>query len=204
MSVILTQERELYDEAWSAITDYADHSPGEAFLPIFLELVGKNGDNRTVLDVGTGSGKGAVKLHQAGFDVRMCDITNAGLIPEAQALPYFDACLWHDLYPVTRAFGHPSRTRADFAYCCDVLEHVPEQFTMLAIDQMLRVVDQGVFLSVSLRPDQMGVWIGRVLHQTVRTFVWWRDSIKELGTVVEARDMLDRATFYVKPSRRKA
>jgi hypothetical protein len=29
--------------------------------------------------------------------------------------------------------------------------------------------------------------------------VWWRDSIKELGAVIEARDMIGAATFFVRP-----
>jgi SAM-dependent methyltransferase len=196
---ILATERATYDEVWHGISDYADYSPGESYLPIFLEHVGAEGKGRTVLDVGAGSGKASVKLVEDGFKVRMVDITNAGLIPEAQSLPYADACIWHDLAPVARAFGHPNRTRADYVYCCDVLEHVPEQFTMLAIDQMLRVAKHGLFLSVALRPDDMGVWIGKHLHQTVQQFVWWRDSLKELGTVIEARDMIVTATFFVAP-----
>jgi len=199
MSVILVAERATYDETWRTIGDYGNWSPGVEFISTFFEHVGEKGQDRTVLDVGAGSGRASVKLSQAGFNVRMVDISNAGLIPEAQAIPYFDACLWHDLYPVARAFGHPNRTRADYVYCTDVLEHVPEQFTMLAIANMLRVTRHGLFLSVSLIPDNMGVWVGAQLHQTVQPFTWWRDSIKELGTLIEARDMLEWATFYVAP-----
>jgi hypothetical protein len=35
------------------------------------------------------------------------------------------------------------------------------------------------------------------LHQTVQPFTWWRDSLKELGTIVEARDLLTDAAFLV-------
>jgi SAM-dependent methyltransferase len=199
MSSILATERATYQDVWQGLSEYAEYSPGETCLPIFLEHSGADGKGRTVLDVGAGSGKASVKLAEAGFNVRMVDITNAGLVPEAQALPYADACIWHDLSPAVRAFGHPNRTRADYVYCCDVLEHVPEQFTMLAIDQMLRVAKYGLFLGVALRQDEWGVWIGKHLHQTVKQFVWWRDSIKELGAMVEARDMIGAATFFVRP-----
>jgi 2-polyprenyl-3-methyl-5-hydroxy-6-metoxy-1,4-benzoquinol methylase len=196
---ILATERATYQDVWSSVDEYKGSSPGEQFLPIFLSHTGPDGKGRTVLDVGAGSGNGSVALVEAGFQVRMLDITDAGLVPEARGIPYADACLWHDLSPVARAFGHPNRTRADYVYCCDVLEHVPEQFTMLAIDQMLRVAKHGLFLSVSLRPDVWGVWVGKALHQTVKPFTWWRDSLKELGAVVEARDLLESAVFFVAP-----
>jgi hypothetical protein len=87
----------------------------------------------------------------------------------------------------------------DWVYCCDVLEHVPPQFTMLAIDQMLRVARLGVFLSIALVPDQFGVWVGEALHQTVQPFVWWRDSLREVGEVVDARDLLIHGVYVVRP-----
>jgi CRISPR/Cas system-associated exonuclease Cas4 (RecB family) len=42
-----------------------------------------------------------------------------------------------------------------------------------------------VFLGIALVPDQFGVWMGTPLHLTVQPFTWWRDSLKELGTVVD-------------------
>jgi hypothetical protein len=105
--------------------------------------------------------------------------------------------LWHDLWPIARATGHPNRTRFDYVYCTDVLEHIPPQFTMLVIDQLLRVAHKGLFLNVSLVPDSFGMWVGEPLHQTVEGFVWWRDSLRELGTVVEARDLIQSAVFLV-------
>jgi hypothetical protein len=69
----------------------------------------------------------------------------------------------------------------------------------LAIDQMLRVAKEGLFLTVSLVQDSFGVWAGKSLHQTVQPFTWWKDSLKELGTVTEARDLISNAVFVVKP-----
>lgn len=195
MSTILDTERDTYASLWSAVPAYGDHAPGEHYLPVFLKMI--SWPASTVLDAGCGSGKGALALQRQGFNVRMCDVTDAGLVPEAKALPFTQACLWHDLYPLTRAFGHPGRNTADYVYCCDVLEHIPPQFTMLAIDQMLRVADRGLFLAVSLVPDQFGAWAGTSLHHSVYPFTWWRDSVQELGTILEARDLLDNAVFLV-------
>jgi SAM-dependent methyltransferase len=188
-------ETEKYADVWQALPQYATYSPGAELLPLFLQMVG---DSRgTVLDAGTGSGKGALALSAAGFQVTCCDVTAAGLVPEAQGFPFHVTSLWHDLWPVARGAGHPGRTRFDYVYCTDVLEHIPPQFTMLAIDQMLRVAQKGLFLGISLVPDGFGTWVGQPLHQTVQSFTWWRDGLKELGEVVEGRDLMNEAVFLV-------
>ena len=195
------QERELYENTWS-IQNYADHSPGEHNVKFLLDNVAREKrDYRpnltSILDAGSGSGKGAVALHKLGFNVKMCDITDSGLVPEAKAIPFQEACLWDDLYPVVRAYDHPNASHVDFVYCCDVLEHIPTQFTMLTINQMLRVARYGVFLSISLVPDNFGIWVGQPLHQTVQSFTWWRDNLRELGHVRDARDLHVNAVYFV-------
>lgn len=210
---ILAIERATYQSIWTSVEAYGEHAPGERCLPLFLQCIERpdcqhltldecqksERHGNTVLDAGTGSGKGALALQGAGFDVYTCDVTPDGLTPEARMLPYHDACLWHDLSPLARNVGHPGRTKFDFVYCTDVLEHLPTQFTMLAIDQMLRVAKEGLFLSVALVPDSFGAWVGKPLHQTVQSYLWWRDSLKELGTVTDARDLLNSAVFFVRP-----
>lgn len=186
---LLAAERALYQDIWTSVEDYAAHAPGEMYLPIFLSLVGEP-NGVTVLDAGTGSGKGALALVRAGFDVRLCDVTDAGLVDDATALPFTNACLWHDL----SAIGP-----VEYVYCTDVLEHVPPQFTMLAIRNLLAIANRGVFLTVSLVPDNFGVWAGKSLHQSVFPFTWWRDSLAEIGTVVDARDLVNNAVFLVEP-----
>ena len=71
--------------------------------------------------------------------------------------------------------------------------------TMLAIARMLEASTRGVFLSIALVPDQFGILVGRPLHLTVKPFTWWRDRIRELGTVAECRDLIDAGLFLVKP-----
>ena len=180
---LVADERTLYEGLWTTVDAYGIISPGATYLPLFLQMVGD--ERGHVLDAGTGCGKGAVALAAADFRVTCCDLTASGLAPEARALPFHEACLWHDLKGLT-----PTGT-FDWVYCCDVLEHLPAAFTMLAVEQMLRVSRCGVFLAIALSHEGWGIWAGRAsLHQTVQSFVWWRDALTELGTVVEARDLL--------------
>lgn len=190
MSITHTETNK-YQELHATIGEnYAKFSPAEKYLPAFMQLVG---DVRgTVLDAGCSSGKGGLWLDARGFRVFLTDLTPDALVGDAKRLPFFASCLWQNIPLVNNALW-------DYAVCCDVLEHIPPQFTMLAVVRMLDVVDKGLFLSISLVEDNFGAWVGEPLHQTVASFVWWRDSLRELGTVEDARDLGDVALFYVRP-----
>jgi SAM-dependent methyltransferase len=198
MSNVQQAERETYEEMWG-VESYAEHSPGEHYAPVFDALVRERGQHPldlSVLDAGCGSGKGALALSALGYTVTLCDLTDAGLVPDAQPFPFFETALWN---PLTGpyAFGRGY----DYVYCTDVLEHLPTVFVGLAITRMLEVARKGLFISVALGPDQMGVWVGRPLHLTVQPFVWWRDHLDTLGRVIDARDLINEGLFLVEPRR---
>lgn len=185
-------ERETYREMWSA-EGYGDFSPGAHFLPVFLQMAGSQlHPEHEFLDAGCGSGKGALALQAAGYNrVSLTDFTDDGLSDEARLAQFVfkPACLWSDLG--SREF--------DWVYCCDVLEHIPPMFTMLVAARLLAVAQRGVFFSISLTPDRFGVMVGKPLHQTVESFVTWRDALAELGTVQECRDLVTAGVYLVTP-----
>lgn len=190
--MITRTERETYDEVWTSVDRYSAPDtihPGLEFLPILLDLVGD--ERGTLLDAGCGSGEAGLAYRSHGFTVTLTDITEAGLTEEARTLPFFQASLWEPLTKHARVGG-----AYDLVTCTDVLEHLPTQFTMLAASRLLEV-GRRVFLSVAHQPDVMGYWVGRPLHLSVFPFTWWRDSFKELGTVLEARDLLTTGIFYL-------
>lgn len=193
---IVAQERETYEAAWT-VGGYEEYSPGEVYLPLFLDMVRPPDGQTTVLDAGSGSGKGALALRYAGFQVTLADITNAGLVEEARSFPFYEVCLWQSL---VGKVGYQPGGKFDYVYCCDVLEHVPPVFTMLVVSRLLEVARLGVFLSISLVPDQFGVRIGKPLHQTVQPFLEWRDQLNALGRVRESRDLLHCGIYYVERS----
>lgn len=195
---IIQSEIELYEEVHS-LENYADISPGERYLSIFLENapVLPNPEGKwptTVLDAGCASGKAGLALSKHDYSVTLADITESGLIEEAQSLPFKKVNLWKS---IPLQVGNLWGGKFDYVICCDVLEHLPTQFTMLSIEHMLEVAKKGLFLTVSTQPDYFGTWVGRPLHQTIQPFEWWRDSIRELGTVIDARDLINSAIFYV-------
>ena len=207
MTTITTAERDTYRDVWQHIPQYGEVSPGERLAPVFDDLVSGLGHQRgTVLDAGCGSGKGALALKALGYTVTLCDLTDAGLVDEAREFPFFEAALWRDLRPHLKArwpnvdpFKMHEWTRFDWVYCTDVLEHLPTAMVGLVVSRLLEVARYGVFISVSLELDINGVWIGKLLHQTVQPFTWWRDLLAELGRVIEARDCIGSAIFLVVP-----
>lgn len=194
MSQILTTERETYEQAFS-VDAYSTYSPGEKYVPVFLSMTGLFQSEyglTEVLDAGCGSGKGGLALRNAGIAVTLCDFVDerSPEVRDGHALPFHTIeTLWRPI---------PLGT-FDYVYCADVLEHLPTEFTMLAIARLLEVARRGVFLSIALVPDGFGVWVGRDLHLTVRDFPWWRDNIATLGRVVECRDLLHTGLFFVEP-----
>ena len=200
MQSIQQKEAEVYTELWSSVPNYRKNSPGEQYAKVFHEIV--NDPGATVLDAGFGEGRGMVALSALGYHVGGVDITDAGLMPEAKGFPCVIESLWNDLRPALFIFHvtNPKVFKADsvdYVYSCDVLEHLPGQYTMLAVDQMLRVAKKGVFLSVFFNQDGFGPWAGRPLHLTVQSFVWWRDAIREIADVLEARDCHDFGIYYL-------
>jgi len=189
---VVNRERMLYEEVWG-IPGYGDFSPGEQYLPAFLDMlaiqpvVAAPPRDCTVLDAGCGSGKGALALQQAGFTVTCLDITDEGLLPEAERFPFIESPLWEPLAPTH-----------DYVYCTDVLEHIPPQFTMLVVQRLREAATCGVFLSISLVPDQFGVFLGQPLHQTVQPYSWWLENLSTLGEVIESRDLGITGLYFLR------
>ena len=190
MSSLIAREREKYETIWS-VPSYAKTSPGAQMLPVFQEM-SQASPGDWVLDAGCGSGRGAVALRSVGFKVLCCDLTPEGLVGEAKGIPFFEQVLWEPI-------GSGVMSAWDWVYCCDVLEHIPPTFAMLVVSRLLDAARSGVFLNISTQPDNFGAWIGEPLHQTVQSFVQWRDQLNTIGRVIEARDMLISGCYLVKP-----
>jgi hypothetical protein len=183
---IAEAECALYQDVW-AHPDYHKLSPGAEAASRFFRLTGAVA-GECAIDFGCGTGKGAAALQALGLDVVLTDQTDAGLeFKDDPRFPFVRHCLWQ---PWTHG-------RADYGFCCDVLEHVPTELTALTIARMVDACDV-LYLEVSTVPDQFGMLVGQPLHKTVKPFVWWRDLCREIGTVTQGVDMLTRAAFVIR------
>jgi 2-polyprenyl-3-methyl-5-hydroxy-6-metoxy-1,4-benzoquinol methylase len=197
MPNLLERERIKYEAMWE-VESYNLESPGERYLPLFIDMA-KPKQQDVVLDAGCGAGKGMDALRSAGLKAYGYDLTVDPKDPYKYA-----GCLWHDLCEVFHGTFRVNKIEGyrpepfDWVYCTDVLEHIPTAFTMLVVARLLKIAMNGAFFSISFQPDQMGVWIGETLHETVQPYLWWRDNLAEVGEIIESRDLLGKGVFLLK------
>ena len=162
-------EAEKYEKTWS-IPEYHDFSHGEFHADLFMEITGAS-KGETVIDLGCGTGRGGKALKKRGLKPAYLDLANYN-----KNRPFIEQPLWM-----------PIDGKWDYGLCCDVMEHLPQEYTMLAIHNMLEACD-GLFLSICFDDEGFGQIVGEPLHLTVKPFTWWRDCLREIGTLEEARD----------------
>ena len=85
---------------------------------------------------------------------------------------------------------------AAYGYCCDVMEHIPTEFTMLVVRNLLDVC-RTVWFQIAFAHDAFGAFVGEPLHLTVQTYQWWHDRIGSVGQIIEARDLCGTGLFVV-------
>jgi hypothetical protein len=175
-------ERRKYEAVW-ALPEYLNHSPGEHWADLFAEIAQPE-PGHTLIDLGCGNGAaGKALAERCGLRVTYLDLVDRGL------KPFITQPLWKPL---------PARNPPwDHGYCCDVMEHIPPEFTMLVVSNILRACALA-FFSISFLPDRFGKFVGAPLHLTLQSFSWWRDRLAEFGEVLDARDMLGEGVFYVR------
>ena len=199
MSKKLTQiEIDRYEAIWK-IPAYSEVSPGEGLSAMFGKIA-KPKAGETLIDLGCGRGAGGLNLTGTyGLDVTYLDIVKVKGVPD----PHICQSLWE---PIKLHKGPKGKARKwNYGFCCDVMEHLPKELTMLAIMNMLAVCEK-VFFCIAFMPDRsdpkhrdVGFTVGGgQLHHTVENFVWWRDRFDEICTVINGRDLLGRGVFYVK------
>lgn len=180
---ITEQEVAKYTKIWQQ-EQYDEVSPGANFASYFTAITGAK-PGATVLDIGAGSGAGSVALKRLGFDVTAFDLVGKG---------------WKhpDIYLMTGSIWHgvPCDHLFDYAYCCDMMEHIPTQMVGLAVSRVLEH-SKSAFFTVCFNADTHGAAVRETLHLTVQPFRWWLDTMKELGTVFDARDLMGMGTFHV-------
>lgn len=183
---IAEMEREKYSELWSDVPDYRKHSPGKENVSRFMKIMKPVGGS-TLLDIGCGTGEAGLDFQQLGMDVSWLDITDAGLASVIPRDRFIQTPLWMDV---------SGDDDYRYGFCCDVMEHIPTEYSMLVIDRITRAC-KFTWFQISLVPDQFGAVIGQTLHLTVRPFNWWLERLRFTGKVIEARDLCDTALFVV-------
>lgn len=183
---VTLDERAKYEEI-HAFPEYGANSPGMINVERFMRVVPEEERGHSLLDIGCGTGLAGLAFTEYGFSVSWWDITDAALDARVPRERF-------TLGPVWR--GHV-KWKFDWGYSCDLLEHLPPQFTMLAVDNILRSCHRA-WLQIHFIHDNSGRLIGRPLHLTVQPFNWWRDSLAEVCVIDECRDLCGEGLFIVR------
>lgn len=190
----MLSEQQKYEAVWQH-EEYRGVAPGEILADKFLELA-KPRRGEVVYDLGCGTGRGAVKIvAQTPAKVVAMDFAENCLDESARALakvsPHLLEFKQHDLTkPVPGGI-------ADYAYCTDVMEHIPPEQVDLVIGNVLRSARK-VFLGISTVPDHLGALIGETLHLSVHPTKWWREKLEATGATVLWEGSSDEyCAFYV-------
>lgn len=171
--------QQTYETVWQH-PDYGRVSPGEQMLPLFRQMVKRKG---TLIDIGCGCARATQHLEDEGHTVTGIDFVDA----RETDVPFQHADITNPL-PLT----------ADVGYCCDVMEHIPEEDVDKVLQNIMAATTR-TFFSISFEHDHYGaVTVGHPLHLTVRPFTWWRDKLKEFGELKEARDLIGMGVFLVR------
>ncbi|MFC3226399.1 class I SAM-dependent methyltransferase [Marinibaculum pumilum] len=130
----------------------------------------------SILDIGAGAGHASAYFQQQGLSVLAIDIARNALEPEIQ-VPLLTACLW----------DMPVSIGAKWAFCADVMEHIPPDHVEQVLAFVARSAETAVF-SISTVPDTGGALINEVLHMTVEPSAWWTGKMERLWRTVHLQE----------------
>lgn len=174
-------EREKYLQVWQR-PEYRKVSPGMIEVERAWTVCGMSGWGESLIDFGSGPMRATKWFMERGM--RVLGIDFAPNASEHRDVAYMEACLWSlpsDILPV------------DYGYCCDVMEHIPEQHVASVLNNIARLTRKAAYFRIATRPDRLGPkLIGAPLHVTIQSGEWWRRQIEQFFPLVDIVEMTDR------------
>jgi hypothetical protein len=175
----ISEEQQKYLKAWK-VPGYRNTSPGEDSVDMFLDvhedLNGHINEKQKLIDFGCGTGRASLALDEH-FDVIPMDFA-FNCLDDNVAEHFGDRFVEHDITEKTHL-------RAEWGFCCDVMEHLPPEQIDDALEVMLESCDN-VFFQIATIPDYWGHHkdIKEALHLTVWDYERWLNKFAEHGVVV--------------------
>lgn len=185
----ISDECQKYLKVWN-VPAYRTVSPGEACVDTFLEAVRDimpEHEGQTLVDFGCGTGRAAMKLDET-FKVTPMDFA-WNCLDESVKEYFGDRFVEHDITKKTSL-------RANWGYCTDVMEHLPEVDD--ALDVIFEACDN-VFFQIATTEDHFGKHpdIQDHLHLTVLNYSEWLKKFAERGVIVHRSVELKQHVIFV-------
>lgn len=186
-----------YGRMWER-PEYRAVAPGEDLAAEFVKIA-RPAPGSDVIDFGCGTGRGALALAlppPVGGNLRVTMVD------------FVRNCLDEDVRNALETQSHVLRFvkhdleqrlpfAAEYGYCTDVMEHIPEDRVDRVLANVLMAA-QHVFFAISTTDDSCGKLIGEKLHLTVRPYAWWLEQFRKYECVVHySRELPGSAIFYV-------
>ena len=171
-------EKTKYEKAWDS-DKYRIHSPAlregvERFMKSKLKPKGG-----TLTDWGCGSGRASMMM-AASFAVTALDITKTALDKEVKKAIHQGKLVFQEMN-MWEQFG----VRTDYAFSCDVLEHIPEDKVDAVLENIKRNTLKGGFLQIALTEH---IFEGQQLHLTVKPADWWITKVGNYFNVIDVEE----------------
>lgn len=184
---IQDDERKKYEAVWT-YEFYREQADGEPWVDHAFEKMGcKPGE--TLIDWGCGKGTPAQLFKEKGLDVTGLDIAH-NCLDEGVDIKLVTGCLW----------SPPSELApSDYAFCTDVLEHLPPNKVDLALQHICERTRKAAFIQVCIAPDTAGRKMDppMKLHLSVFPPHVWTDKLKQLWRGVRMSQGRKSRVFYV-------
>lgn len=194
VSNIRPEEKKIYEKMWDT-PEYRQVSPGEKIASEFL-MQAKPKPGAKVIDLGCGTGRGGLMLAVLGqMDVTYVDFAvnclDEDIRPMLESQKHCMRFVEHDL-------TKPVPMQAEYGFCTDVMEHIPEADVDKVLDNCL-LACQHVFFQIATVEDFYGPdKIGMPLHLTVKPFEWWLKKFNARECVIHwSKNDGPEALFYV-------
>lgn len=166
-------EREKYLAVWQR-AEYRRISPGLLECERAWLICGMK-PGHSLIDFGSGPCRATKNFQDRGMIVQAIDFA-----PNAREhfdVPFLEACLWELPDGIEQA---------DFGYCCDVMEHIPESKIDDVLSNIARLSSKAAYFRIATRPDAMGPrLIGMPLHVTINAGEWWRRRVERHFAIVD-------------------
>ncbi len=179
---MIEEEKRKYELMWKE-NSYRVVSPGyNATLHFFEHFKGKIALGDSLIDFGCGTGAAASVFLPLGLQVQLVDIASNCLDEQIlhlmRLLPgqiiFHESTLWDLSQDIAKA---------DWIYCCDVLEHIPEMYIDAALSQMAEKCKKGGFFQIALQEEPFGDLIDMQLHLTLQPKEWWIQKLQTFFSI---------------------
>ncbi len=190
MRPIELTEKEKYEAVWNmqAYRLQCDGEPVADFAYVSMGCA----MGESIIDWGCGTGRCAAAFRRFGMNAIGFDIAKNCLDPNITTVPLIVGTIWEppQELPIT-----------DYAFCTDVMEHIPEEKVEVALDAIFARTRYAAFIQVDTVVDTFGNRMNppRRLHLTVKPQEWWQEQLeKRSQQVTVSNGAATRVNFLCK------